>query len=295
MNSHWFKFYGQDWLTDTKLIKMSVEDRLCFLTLLCLASSTDDGVINNCDEEALIQLTHLYNDPYETPNEYTRAQGCLQRFGEKGMITNDNAGSVTVVNFLKRQGSNLTGYERVKKFRENHKDKPKEIPKVINDNVNDNGMITSDKIRVDKIKEDNSKESSRFAPPTLPEVSEYINQMLYGLDPEEFLDKNTATGWIMNGGKKVKDWKAHVRNWEKMRKKWDAEKNPFGLPELLAMVDAYCKKLRPNREQWEAKELAGFKMGRLEYKLQGVVVMGYEPDEYVIKALENKELRELLK
>ena len=90
MNSHWFKFYGQDWLTDLKIIMLSPVDRLCFITLLCLASTTDDAVIKNCNENALIELTHLYNNPYDDKdNDYNRAIGCLKRFNDNAMITSD--------------------------------------------------------------------------------------------------------------------------------------------------------------------------------------------------------------
>ena len=153
----WFKFYGQDWLTDLKIMKMSVEDRLCFITLLCLASSEENaGTIKNCDEEAVIELTHLYQDPYEDTNEYTRTKGFLGRLVDNKMITIDNAGNVIIVNFMKRQAQNLTGYERVKKYREKKKDSKIKVKSgekyVINDNASDNANDNAriDKNRIDK-------------------------------------------------------------------------------------------------------------------------------------------------
>lgn len=115
----WFKFYGQDWLTDLKIMKMSVEDRLCFITLLCLASSSGErGVIRGCDEEALIQLTHLYEDPYEESNQVSRARGCLKRYEALQIVTLADNGDVTVRNFERRQGENLSNAERQQKYRE---------------------------------------------------------------------------------------------------------------------------------------------------------------------------------
>jgi hypothetical protein len=170
---NWFKFYGQDWLTDLKIMRIIPEDRLCYITLLCLASSSDEqGIVRKCDEEAILQLTHLYNNPYETENEYTRAKGCLQRFKDLGMITVGDNGDVEIVNFEKRQGQSLTGYERVKRFRENHpekvdkenmlKRKARLIPD--GDNVGDNVEITSDKIREDKSRVDNIVEEKTPTP-----------------------------------------------------------------------------------------------------------------------------------
>lgn len=156
----WFKFYGQDWLTDTKVISLSVEQRLCFITLLCLASAEDkNGQVSNFNEDMIIRLTQLYDNPYDDNNEVSRARGFLEKLEQMGMITmitNDNAGRFTYMinKFDDRQNSNLTGYERVKRFRENKKNsvvKPS-LKYVINDNttnvIKDNARI--DKNRIDK-------------------------------------------------------------------------------------------------------------------------------------------------
>jgi hypothetical protein len=75
-----------------------------------------------------------------------------------------------------------------------------------------------------EIKEkESSKEQSRFTPPTLIEVSEYITRMKYGLDPQEFMDANEARGWMI-GKAKMKDWQAVVRTFERNRLKWSTDK-----------------------------------------------------------------------
>lgn len=153
----WFKFYGQDWLTDTKIINMSMEDRLCFLTLLCLASAEDKGgIIPNCTEETLIELTRIPEDIFHEINPRERAMGCLQRFIDNNMITVDNFGVLSVTNFNKRQGKNLSGYERIKRYRERKKaikNKGKTgTPLITKDNVRDNANDNAriDKNRIDK-------------------------------------------------------------------------------------------------------------------------------------------------
>lgn len=137
----WFKFYGQDWLTDIKVINLSPIDRLCFITMLCLASSSEDnGKIKNCDEDTIIRLTQLRSNPYDEKTcEVTQAVGVIKRLHDNGMITSDNAGSVSLKNFVQRQGENLTSYERVKRYREK-KNKAKNMgniakKKVIKDNI----------------------------------------------------------------------------------------------------------------------------------------------------------------
>ena len=135
---------------------MSIEDRLCYLTILCLVSASDTYQITNCSEEAIIHLSNLYLDPYSDNSPYTKAQGCLKRFIDNKMITLDNEGALQVCNFMKRQGQNLTSYERVKRYRDKQKvakNKDKVATKnVINDNASDNANdnARSDKKRIEQ-------------------------------------------------------------------------------------------------------------------------------------------------
>lgn len=169
----WFKFYGQDWLTDLKVMSMSIEDRLCFITLLCLASSEDNGgTVKNCDEESLIRLTHLYEDPHETDNEVSRARGCLERYKALHCVTINDNGDVTVVNFSTRQGENLSNAERQKNYRERHK-KAKNKGKIESyksnnsnaDQRNDsNARIDKNRIDKNNTSATRKKKSSEFTP-----------------------------------------------------------------------------------------------------------------------------------
>jgi hypothetical protein len=45
-------------------------------------------------------------------------------------------------------------------------------------------------------------------------VTEYCIERKNSIDPEKFVDHNTARGWML-GKVKMKDWKAAVRTWEK--------------------------------------------------------------------------------
>ena len=158
----WFKFYGQDWLTDLKIIEMSAIDRLLYLTLLCLASE-HNGVIKKCEENSLIRLTNFstyipnMDESGNNFDAYKMGAGFLKRVNDNGMITIDDNGDVTVNAFQKRQGSNLTGYERIKRYREKHNKQAIFPDDNINDNINDNGMITLDKKRVEENREDKNK------------------------------------------------------------------------------------------------------------------------------------------
>lgn len=141
MSMPWFKFYGQDFLTDPKIKRLNSLDQLAFIYMLCLGSQKE-GRIEYLDEEALKGLMGL------SPNldEWSNLDDIFIRLGKLGMITIDNE-TVVITNYSKRQNSNLTGYERVKRFRE--KNKAKTSTNVINDNVHDN---RDDNDRIDKIR-----------------------------------------------------------------------------------------------------------------------------------------------
>lgn len=64
------------------------------------------------------------------------------------------------------------------------------------------------------------KERGAFAPPALDEVSKYVQEMGYNMDPAAFYDYYSGTGWMRKNGQKVRDWKATVRTWERREKEF---------------------------------------------------------------------------
>lgn len=71
---------------------------------------------------------------------------------------------------------------------------------------------------------DVSKEkASRFLPPTLDEVRGYCLEKGYPVDAERFIDFYESKGWFV-GKNKMKDWKAAVRNWNRMQREDGAAK-----------------------------------------------------------------------
>lgn len=56
--------------------------------------------------------------------------------------------------------------------------------------------------------------ASRFTPPTLDEVKEYVKERGSAVDAEKWFNHYTANGWMV-GKNKMKDWKAAVRTWER--------------------------------------------------------------------------------
>lgn len=61
------------------------------------------------------------------------------------------------------------------------------------------------------------KKSGRFTPPSLEDVTAYINEKGLVLDPEAFIDFYASKGWKV-GSSTMKDWQAAARNWARRDK-----------------------------------------------------------------------------
>lgn len=116
------------------MLSLSASERSCWITLLAYASVNDNGKITFLSEEQLMMQAGL-DFQYE---EWDRTKGVLKKFEKLGMIHNDN-GMITVTNWQKRQETNLTSYERVKRHREKKR--------------NDNAMITPEENRIEENKD----------------------------------------------------------------------------------------------------------------------------------------------
>lgn len=211
MNS-WFKFYGAEFLTDPKMLSLTAVERSLWITLLCLATNTN-GIIKHINERKIMMLTNI------TPldDEWKENEGFLQKFKDLEMITIDNA-MITITNFQKRQESNLTGYERVKRYREKKKEESviKSKPKVINDNTDDNTRDNDreDKKREDKnIKKENKKEKSFISQEYLENIPLEDFEDIEITERQLRLEAEKALNWLKTNGVRKKDYKAFMRNW----------------------------------------------------------------------------------
>ena len=128
----WIKLYTEA-LHDRKMRKMSRFDKSVFYDLLLLSGQEDNGgMLPNIEDIAL-----------ELDLKLSEAQKSINTLIKVGVITKDTNDNLMVTNFQKRQDTNLSNYEKVKRYRDNQKkvinDNPDDNP---NDNPNDNQMIT---------------------------------------------------------------------------------------------------------------------------------------------------------
>lgn len=75
------------------------------------------------------------------------------------------------------------------------------------------------KSRVDKRdRADKPPARAHFVPPTLAEVTAYVNERGSNIDPQHFIDYYEARGRVA-GKNRMKDWKAAIRCWGRWEKK----------------------------------------------------------------------------
>lgn len=128
MANLWFKFYGAEYLSDPKMDRLTVQERSCWLTILCMASQTN-GIIKYISVEGLLNKSGIRFNPYDT-TEWDNALKVLKTFEQYEMIMIHKDGVVEVKNWEKRQEHNLTVAERVAKSREKKKNVTSDVTNV---------------------------------------------------------------------------------------------------------------------------------------------------------------------
>lgn len=146
MANQWFKFYGGEYLSDPKIERLNPIERSCWITILCMASMGDDGVIEFLTVESLLNRSGIQFDPYH-PEDWEKALGVLIKFQNLKMIECDTEGRITVLNWEKRQEHNLTVAERVAKSRANKKSNENVTMNVTNVTTEENRIEEN---RIDK-------------------------------------------------------------------------------------------------------------------------------------------------
>lgn len=117
MANQWFKFYGGEFLSDTKIAALSAQERICWVTLLCLSSvSSEPGVVEYLTIETLLEKSGIHFNPYDS-TEWDNCLAVLEKFSRMKMIDKSDEGRITVLNWEKRQEHNLTNAERAAKSR----------------------------------------------------------------------------------------------------------------------------------------------------------------------------------
>lgn len=162
MANQWFKFYGAEYLSDPKMDRLTVQERSCWLTLLCMASQTG-GVVKYLSIEGLLNKSGIHFDPYDTL-EWDNAQNVLKTFELYKMVTILEDGSVEIRNWRKRQEHNLTVAERVAKHRAKRKDVTPNVTNDVTSVTGEYNRIEYNNIDIPETSSGDSKKKKREEP-----------------------------------------------------------------------------------------------------------------------------------
>lgn len=215
----WFKFYHNKWLTDRKILSLSVEDRLCFITLLCVVSRERDsasrashfvtkgrdGTIYDYDEWQIIKLAQLDQDfanPENCPVQ--KSVGFTQRLIDIGLLEKGGDGEITVKNFGRLQDRALTDAERARLYRERKKGVDNDASRTVTER---HESVTLDKEK-DKEKIKNKRSSKSVS---VSDEDTRLAQLLIDLIQQNNPD------WQMRGS--LETWAGHIEKLHRIDKR----------------------------------------------------------------------------
>ena len=120
------------------------------------------------------------------------------------------------------------------------------------DNVNDNVNVNDNEVISNDITK-GAKTRKRFIKPTVEEVREYCQERGNTVDPDTFVNFYESKGWVV-GKSPMKDWKAAVRNWERVRT--ETSKPPQETFSSFETDDFYLAALADSRRKMNNAENA---------------------------------------
>jgi len=216
-------------MSDLCIARLRPEDRLCFITLLCVTNMTDDtdersGIVERFSEDVIIQMTHLQDDPYDHElSSYGRAEGFAKRLEEEGLISFIDETTIIINSYKKRQNAFLTNAERQRKSRKNKAEK--KMSQKCHKNVTpmsheSNARVEKSRVeksRVNKDRETPAQKARRFFK-SIEEKDEEFSELIKKLS-----EKNIPTDLA---GKELKNFYSYWTELNKSgtKERWEQEK-----------------------------------------------------------------------
>lgn len=119
---------------------------------------------------------------------------------------------ISVVNWQKYQQVEQQNEQQIEQQieQQNEQQEEKERTKEKEEIKKEENILSIDNI-------EKKERTSYFVVPKIEDIKAYINRQNYSFDAESFYDFYESKGWMV-GKNKMKDWKAAVRNWQRMDK-----------------------------------------------------------------------------
>ncbi len=158
----WFKFYGQDFLTDSKIGSLNPLQKLMWVVLLSVASQDEEktGIIKFLTESRLKELCGITDNPYN--DDWLRTNETLVTFCNMGLVTMPDKDTIIINNYNEHQTENQSSAERVRAYRDRQKAKIEaktNVTPVTNVTLQKVKTVTLDKNRIDKNNKEINKEN----------------------------------------------------------------------------------------------------------------------------------------
>ena len=133
----------------------------------------------------------------------------LTIFKDLGLIDVLDNGAIYMLDIQNFIGKGSSEADRKREYRQRIEEERTNVQ------TNLRQISTRDRDRDIYVVDKSQQTRTHFTPPTLEEVKAYCIERNNNIDAEYFIDFQEARGWVLSNGKKMKDWKATIRTWEK--------------------------------------------------------------------------------
>lgn len=193
-----------------------------WIGLLCLAmKSSRPGIIEISDGLPYTpdDLAHLFDIEKKT------VEMGIALFRKYKMVDILDGDTIEIINFSKHQ--KLEDIEHKRELTRNRTAEYRKRLRGCDAEVTRHSVtVTLTDIEENKNKNKNKRENiladqppkrtrKIFQIPTVEEITSYCQQRHNGIDPQYFHDYQQARDWILSNGKRMVDWQATIRTWEK--------------------------------------------------------------------------------
>ena len=182
-----------EWYRDT--------NTFCLFIHLLLMANYEDGRFEGRIIKRGQLVTSLPSLSDETGLSIRQTRTALEHLISTGEVTNKS--------YTKYRVITITNYDRYQDKRQTKRQTNDRQP---TDNLTDNRQQYNNITNINK-GTNNNREG--FTPPTLDEVKSFIQETNSPVDPERFFYHYDMSGWVLNGGQKMKNWKSAIKKWER--------------------------------------------------------------------------------
>lgn len=161
---------------------------------------------------------------FQTGMPRDRVEAIMRDMVRLGLFESSE-GRVTCLKLMKRIDTSQSGNPKFRKALINCKESHEAVMTGSGDSHDSVSKVSAQKIE-DRTEDRREEEKpapnrrSKFIPPTLEQVTEYVREKGYSFDPELFIGHYESQGWKKSNGRKVESWKGCCVTFQKNHEKF---------------------------------------------------------------------------